>query len=664
MSNDCTPLITPADCGDALAVPPPDPVPEAGPIPDLPPETPPVVDHLTNRVGDVTSPDLSHAADIAATSLVCGLVLIGMLILIVGVAALRPVEPHRLRNFAAAAWALPAVSVLTGGSWSTPLSLLWHGTEQLADGDITGLPMMLILGLPATLLAGSLWWAHFLIKTETVGLKSLRRTKRVQDAMTVRRSRAAARAAKFGAPLHRGHEIVLGTRADTVSYRALGMWRLLTAQHRHWLTVPHADAKKQMALLGTTGSGKTELIKRFSAALFDYEWRAWQRWSGVPAISAKHPRPLLAMISCKGGEDDREFGLQMREAMLAQGIGEQQIATVVPGMDHLDIFENTPARDLRAIIAALMSSGSQATTAEGQHFEEMQIRISHLVVDAPCGPPRNTTELLARLNPAKLKEIWNHAPDVVRQVDAMQEEKVPQVDDALIKTTNLVEQLKDHNGQVVFDGGKNIDDLDFLFMTVPALDKDASRAQVGATLRLLMQRAGRTAKRLRRSVILFIDELSALTTLKGSIGLEDIAERGRSQGVAVVFCGQAPESIAADAWALNRLLKTCAGGILLGYLENAGDLCKHFGSIPVMLPSRHLIKGQRHGDEGQVSVGEKWLVDPDRVRRFQTGEFVYAKAGFAQFGRVVILDKSQPTSLPGTTIAQPADGENPAPAAA
>lgn len=149
----------------------------------------------------------------------------------------------------------------------------------------------------------------------------------------------------------------------------------------------------------------------------------------------------------------------------------------------------------------------------------------------------------------------------------------------------------------------------------------------------------------------FLDEASALTTKKGSIGLEDITERGRSQGVALIFSGQSPESIAPDQWSLNRLLKACAGGVLLGYCENVGELCKHFGSVRSMLPSRHLIKGQRHGDEGQVSVGEKWLVDPDRVRRFDTGEFVYAKAYRAWFGHVVPLDTSKLSPLPGTPAA-------------
>ncbi|WP_067704493.1 hypothetical protein [Nocardia jejuensis] len=668
MSNDCQPLITPTDCGDPTTLAPPTDGSLFPPItPEAPPGLPPAVHQITDPVTHWGGTDLAGAGHAAETALVCGAVLTAMLVLIVAVAATRPLEPHRLRNFAAAAWALPLVSALAGGSWSTPWSLLWDGSEHLTGGELDGLSMMLVLGLPATMLAASLWWAHFLIKTDTVGLKSLRRTKRVQDSLTARRHQSAARAAKHGAPLHRGHDIVLGTHADTVTHKSPGMWRSLARRHEPWLAISHADTRKQVALFGATGSGKTELICTFSTGLFDYEWRAWQKWSAVPGMAGKHSRPLLVMISCKGGQDDVELGKSLRESMLARGIAPERIALVGEGMDTLDIWEKTPPRQLRAMIAALLAATAEASTAEGQHFEGMQTRIASLVVDAPIGPPRNHHELLERLDPDKLKDIWNNASDVVRQIDAMQAEKVAQLDDALIKCTNVFEDLKDTHGRMVFDGGHDIDDLDVLFMTVPALDKDAARAQVATTLRLLMERAGRTAKDLRRSVILFIDELSALTTKKGSIGIEDIAERGRSQKIAMVFCGQSPESIAADGWALGRLLKTCAGGVLLGYMENAGELCKHAGSIPVMLPSRHLIKGQRHGDEGQVSVGEKWLVDPDRVRQFDTGDFVYFKRGHARFGRVVLLDRSVHTPLPGTAPtkrATPALGDDSAPATA
>ncbi|WP_159080343.1 type IV secretory system conjugative DNA transfer family protein [Nocardia suismassiliense] len=564
------------------------------------------------------------------------------------VAARWPLAPHRLRNFAIASLLLPATSVLAGGSWSVPAVLFVAGASRVSDGDWAGLRMMLALGVPFASLIAAYWWAKFVHKTNSVGLKSLGRTERVQQAIAARKFHAAARAAKLGAPYSAGDSIVLGPLADRTTSNPLGVWSELTARHQSWLAIPHKEARRHLGIFATTGAGKTELMKRYALAMFSYEWRAWQQWRDVPGMRRKHPRPLLAVISCKGGEDDRDLGIELRANAIAMGINPERIA-MMPLADRLDIW-NMPARDLRAVLSELLSAG-EASTSEGQHFDEIRRRIVSLVVDAPVGAPRNSSEFLERLTEEKLLDIWGNAPDVKRMIDAAQAEKTPQLDDALIKCTNLFELLQDHNGHVVFDGGKDINDLDVLYVTVPGLDKDAARAQVAAILRLIMQRAGRTAKDQRRSVTAVLDEASALTTKKGSIGLEEVLERGRSQGVAMVLSSQSPEGVAPDQWSLNRLLKACAGGVIIGYCENAGDLCKHFGSIRRMLPSRHLIKGQRHGDEGQVSVGEMWLVDPDRVRRFDTGQVVYAKAGRAQWGQVIPVDRSELSPLPGTAAA-------------
>ncbi|MFD6156391.1 hypothetical protein ACFWF7_38670 [Nocardia sp. NPDC060256] len=648
MSNqNCQPILTPADC-DPLGTHTTSPTPTTAPEPShtglIRPDAPPI-----KHLDGLQLPDMSAVAHVATTATVCGVVVVAMLVMIVAVAARWPLAPHRLRNFAIASLLLPATSALAGGSWSVPAVLFVAGAARVSDGDWAGLRMMLALGVPFAALIASYWWAKFLHKTHSVGLKSLGRTELVQHAIASRKFTAAARAAKLGAPYSAGDSIVLGPLADRTTSNPLGVWSELTARHQSWLAIPHKEARRHFGIFATTGAGKTELMKRYALATFDYEWRAWQQWKDVPGIRKKHPRPLLAVISCKGGEDDKDLGIELRANAITMGIHPDRIA-MMPLADRLDIWTGMPARDLRAIVGDLLNAG-EASTSEGQHFDEIRRRIVSLVVDAPVGPPRNSTEFLERLNQEKLLDIWGNAPDVKRMIEAAQAEKTPQLDDALIKCTNLFDLLQDHNGTVVFDGGKDINDLDVLFVTVPGLDKDAARAQVAAILRLIMQRAGRTAKDQRRSVTVVLDEASALTTKQGSIGLEEVLERGRSQGVAMVLSSQSPEGVTADQWSLNRLLKACAGGVVIGYCENAGDLCKHFGSIRRMLPSRHLIKGQRHGDEGQVSVGEMWLVDPDRVRRFETGQVVYAKAGRAQWGHVVPVDPSELSPLPGTAAA-------------
>ncbi|MGW5751287.1 hypothetical protein [Nocardia rhamnosiphila] len=652
MSNpNCQPVLTSGDChpyGAPTAdvpAPPETPAMVGDPIAETSPVTPPI-EHLDK----LNLPDLSVLTDAAGRSAVIAMVVIAVLIMTVAVAAQRPVEPHRLRNFATASLLLPLSSVAAGGSWATPWVLLWSGAEQLAAADFAGVAPILVLALPVGMLAATYWWAQFLHKNASVGQKSLARTERIAEAMRKRRDRAAARAATNGAPYTAAGGIVLGPLSEHVSAAPLGVWRSLSVRHMQWLTILLAEVGRHLAVVGTTGSGKTTLLERLFIAIQEAAWTAWHRWRDVPGMKGKHPRPLMVMIACKGGEDDRKLGEKIRRISLKRGVAPERIAVVGQGADSLDIWD-MPARDQRGVLSDLMGSG-QATTSEGQHFDEMRKRIVSLVVDAPTGPPRSSDEFLARLNEQTLIDAWGGAPDVVRQVKALQAEKVPQLDDSLIKMSNLFEQLKDHNGKGVFDGGRDLNELDVLYVTVPGMDKDAARAQVAAILRMVMQRAGRTKAEDRRAVYLLLDEASAVATEQGgSLGLVEIAERGRSQGVSIVFSAQSKEGLAADPWTLSRLLSSCAGGLLLGYSENAGDLCKHLGSIRRMLPSRHLIKGQKHGDEGQTSYGEKWLVDPDRIRQMAAGDVVYGKAGHAYYGRVVPVDIDALKPLPGTTAA-------------
>lgn len=651
MSNqNCKPVLTPADCdplGTATATPAPVSIEQAPPPPiEVHPVKPPIT-----QLDGIDLPDLSVAVHHAGTAVTAGLVLMAMLVLIVAVATYWPLSAHRLRNFAIASLLLPAASAVAGGSWTTPASLLWSGAERVTDGDWSGVRMMLALGAPFAAVTATYVRAKFVHKVRTVGLKNLGRTERVSEAMLAREFARAAKTAQHGAPYTSADGVVLGPLVKRSTSATPGLWRELTARHEQWMVIPHRQARRNIGWVGTTGSGKTEGIKRYFVGMLDYEWTAWQRWKDVPAMRTRHPRPLSVLISCKGGQDDVELGREIRDIALRKGIEPHRIAVVVPGGDRLEMWANTPARDQRAAVGDLLNAG-EATTSEGQHFDEMRRRIVSLVCMAPAGTPQSSAEFVARLDKGVLLDAWGQDANVKRMLDAMQEEKVPQLDDALIKASNLFELLQDQSGQTVFDGGKDLDDLDVLYVTVPGLDKDAARAQVAAILRMVMQRAGRTAKDQRRSVTLIIDELSALTTAKGTIGLADVCERSRSQGVALLFAAQSQEGLAPDEWSLNRLLKACAGGLILGYNENAGDLCKHVGSLRSMLPSRHLIKGQRHGDEGQVSVGEKWLVDPDVLRQLDTGEFVYARGRRADWGHVVRVERSELTPLPGTPAAR------------
>ncbi len=648
----CSPIDPRPDCHPpAPALPaPPAPATTAGPPPSdrFHIETPPLnpLDDTHQQGGfdlgwlDLTA-WLAWVAPVATTAAAVAVLALGM----VGSAATWwTTDGRTLRNYTVGSLLLPAVSMLASWSPVAPLEWCAAGAHAVAGGDWSGVRLMLAAVVPAAFTVSTLVWAHHELKVATVGLKSLAANERARHRMTVRRNAAAARAARFGAPMSAGDGVVLGVHAEQTSQRPRGLWSELTARHQSWIVVPHKASRRHVCVVGTTGMGKTTLLLRLALAMFSSEWRAWWRWRLVPGARNSCKRPLLIVLSCKGGQSDIEFGTDLRQAMIAAGIDRDRTASV-PADDRLDMF-SMGARDMRAVVAALMGVGESSATSEGQHFEELRKRVTSLVVDAPAGPPRSTAELLDRLHPDRLLAAWGGDPQIKRQIDALQEEKVPQLDEALIKFSNLFDTLKDTQGRGLFEGGVSLADLDMLYVTVPGtVDPDSARAQVAAVIAMVMQYASGTHG---RSITLIVDEASAVATRAGGIDLIGVAERGRSQGVSVIFSAQSVEGLGPDEQSQRRLIKSSAGGSLLGYTEDPDFMCKVYGPIRSVSSTRHLIKGQRHGDEGQSQVEEKWLVDPNRIRAMDTGDICYVRGGRAVWGRVVPVTPSTITRLPGT----------------
>lgn len=200
--SDCVPLITPEDCGPTTTAPVPTttPPPDTGLFTGLHPEAPPGTPKPLQQATDWHWPDASGVlhglgTGIAALAVVSVVVLVGL------AAAYRwPLSAARLRNFSVATVALPMVSAVASWSWSVPFALFWTGASRISGGDWSGLRAMLVVAVPAGSLVAVWWWAKFLLKTDTVYLKSVAHTERVKAALAERRSRAAARAAKLGAP--------------------------------------------------------------------------------------------------------------------------------------------------------------------------------------------------------------------------------------------------------------------------------------------------------------------------------------------------------------------------------------------------------------------------------------------------------------------------------
>ena len=199
-----------------------------------------------------------------------------------------------------AAWTL----VITG-AWLTVLEVLvpgwaaasvpgraWaDGWDQLSAGSVAGAFMQVApAAIPAGLvLGGVLWaWRNYAITTGLGGI-----TASAPMTFDARQWRRQVRTAKgqIAAPgavplLRRGGVIPVGGTIRAIGHR----WHQV-------FTIPATSCARHMVVVGSTGSGKTNLMIRL--------WAGWFTATLQGSRAGRGHRPLLIVLDCKGGRDAR-----------------------------------------------------------------------------------------------------------------------------------------------------------------------------------------------------------------------------------------------------------------------------------------------------------------------------------------------------------------------
>jgi hypothetical protein len=211
---------------------------------------------------------------------------------------LRGWPPTRLWH--AAAWALPMTAVYAIGqalrlhAWQAvalaPVNDWKHAWGLLAAHSMLRAGLLVApVAVPAGLAIGGLLWA-WRIYAVTTGLSG--RTPAAPVMFEERQWRHAERTARAcvtapgAVPLLTGRGlIVTGATIRAVRHR----WRPVHA-------IPAPALMRHCVIVGSSGSGKTNLIMRL--------WAGWYA-AAQAATGRGAPRPLLTALDCKGGPDAR-----------------------------------------------------------------------------------------------------------------------------------------------------------------------------------------------------------------------------------------------------------------------------------------------------------------------------------------------------------------------
>ncbi|WP_282779966.1 hypothetical protein [Nocardia sp. CC201C] len=651
--NDCKPLVTPYDCGDAIAPAPIEPVePDAvpAPVPEVPTGTagsaavPPEPTHtpvFENAVlpngwqapdWSVGLPSVAEAFEFAGTSLAGAGFLAALGVGMNVLAARRRWEARQVRNYAAGSLVLPVGVIWASDSWTAPLSLWWDGAGVLLDHGLASgaLAAMAAGGVPVAFWAAAAWRARFLGRLGTEGVGSPSKTRRLQRRQQQGKAKAARKAAKYGAPITAGwlhSKAVLGTLSEYTDATQPTTVTELTGRRGSKLEIP-IEGLGHMVLLGMSQqAGKTTLLTRFSTGLYCAYWHRYVRTG--------EKRPLLIFVDCKGGKPGLATGRELVTIAARLKVDPRRVA-LWPVTNRLDLWA-MDAEDMCATLESMINPVA-STDAGAEHFKQNRIRVTKLAVLAPGGPPRSKQAFLERLSVSWLKTAYKADQSVLDEIDALEKNKPPAVGDVSGKFRNIFAAIGEG-----FDGGRPLDSFDMIYATVPGTVRgEYARAQVAALVTLIEQFA---CGEHDRQVVLIIDEMSAVADKTGGINQTNIAERLLGMGVVAIFAAQNQFGLGQTPDDRRRLLESCPSGALLMKLEGAGKVSEVFGSRPVTENTRHTRHGKL-GDEGSLGQRETFFIDPNHLAEFERGDVVWVHARQAHWGHVVPIDLDELAPLP------------------
>jgi hypothetical protein len=540
---------------------------------------------------------------------------------------LRGWPPVRL--YRAAAWSLPVTA-----AWLITLEIqvpgflaardprrTWAGSwDHLATARLAGVfaalaPAVLPAGLA---LAGLVWaWRNYAI---TAGLGGKMASAPItfdarQWGRQVRSAQSLTHAPGAVPLLARGNKIPVGG-----TIRAIGHpWHPV-------LTLEPGACARHMVIVGSTGSGKTNLMIRL--------WAGWFTATLQASRAGNGGRPLLVVLDCKGGRDARRKAERTRRLLYAAGA--RRVA-IWPDEARLSMWD-LPPQDLAVLLYQMIESGTGAAA----YYADMLYACVVLAVTAPPGPPYNTASFLDRLDTKWLQHAWGDGrhPRQFEQARAA----AKHLRDIQLRYSTLLDRLGP-----ALDGPGRLDEADaWYFVLEGTREPSVAEAQAMAITEL----AARVATALdgeQRAMLLAADDYSAVSR---RVPMSNLYERGRSLGIGVQVSAQSWQGLGANEDERYRIATTADGGIFVLHTPYPDPLVALAGKRRV-LETAHKLVGNTWGDEGTTREQRAWVADPDLIRRLEVGQACYIHHGAATFVQV-----ARPAASP-LTLLPPPDPEPP-----
>jgi hypothetical protein len=351
------------------------------------------------------------------------------------------------------------------------------------------------------------------------------------------------------------------------------------------VVMPLARLEKTLLVIGTPGSGKTESLLRLT--------------DGVAASSDW----LVFVIDAKG--DERT---QRRFTQIVNGRGLRP--RLFPEQPY-DGWRGTGQEIANRLVQLI----DWADEGGGTYYRDLSVNLVRAACAAPQGPPRSSHELLRRLTPNVLLDLWaGH-----ERATAIAGFKAEHFDSARQRYAAFFDACE---GQL--DGDWAFEDTDCGYLLLNELLYGEETSKLGRFLveEFKQYLAGR--KQDGRQVLLVIDEFSAIADGERVARMIEVV---RSYGAAVVLAPQAYEGMGGEQ-ASARILNA-AHTILLHAVPDPEPIVKAAGTRLVVESSLQHQDGLST-DLGSSRQQHQLRADPNEVRRLREGMCFVLGNGRAQ----------------------------------
>jgi hypothetical protein len=447
--------------------------------------------------------------------------------------------------------------------------------------------------IPLGLAAGGLAWSYRIRSMET-GAGGLSPDAAVSFDLRRWRHQVRSAQARIAAPgslplTMRDGWLVTGAVIRTVGHPA-----------RQIALIPYPRMRSHQVVIGTTGTGKTTLLLRLWAGFMATALERHAAGLGAP--------PLLVVLDCKGGADARRVADRVRRVLRAAGA---RSTAIWPDEASLSLW-SLPARQLTTTLLDLIEHGTGAAA----YYADLMEAVVMLAVQAPCGPPANTEDFLARLDASWLSRAYAAGQRDTER--ALIRAAARHVGDIALRYRTLFRRLG-----AGLDGPGSLGDADAWYCILEGTDQIAvAEGQARALVDLLASFAVRGSA--RREILLAVDEFSAVSR---RLPIWQLYERARSLGLAVQVSAQSWQGLGASEDERLRIAASAEGGIWLLRTPNPEPVTALAGTLKTVDTTRRLRRFPIWSHQGTSRAGQGPVVDATLIRTLDVGQTAYIYRG-------------------------------------